>query len=85
MATRTGEVDFDVKELTVIGATTFKSTSTHSGLATFNSLKLVQTLGGTDATAIWSTAGTPALTTGMSYFTFTSGASTFRVPCWQTT
>jgi len=89
--TRTGEIDFDLKELTVIGATALKgaltasSTVTVSGALTANSLTLVQTLGGTDATAKWATAGTPALTTGMSYFTFTSGASTFRVPCWQTT
>lgn len=91
---RTGELLFntrvsgtlDVDEtLNVDGATTFGSTVTASGLVTVNTLKLVQTLGGTDVTATWGTAGTPALTTGMSYATFTAGASTFRIPCWPTT
>ena len=92
--TRTGEISFsarvsgalDVDEtLNVDGATTFGSTVTASGLVTINTLKLVQTLGGTDVTATWGTAGAPALTTGMSYATFTAGASTFRIPCWPTT
>jgi hypothetical protein len=49
-----------------------------------NDFELTQTLGGTDTTK-WSTAGMPALVTGMKFFTFTNGVSTFRVPCFPTT
>ena len=98
--TRTGEISFsarvsgalDVDETlnvdgaaTITGALTCSSSVTASGLVTINTLKLVQTLGGTDVTATWGTAGAPALTTGMSYATFTAGASIFRIPCWSTT
>jgi len=83
--TRTGEIDFDLTSLTIIGATACKSTVTVGGVLTANSLTLVQTLGGTDATAKWSTGEAPILTKGNYYFTFTSGASTFRVPCFPTT
>lgn len=64
-----------------VSASTITLTSTLSA----SQIKLTQTLGGTDVVAIWSTAGAPALTTGMFYFTLTYGASTFRVPCWPTT
>ena len=97
---RTGEVSYnmriggqlDVDETlnvdgaaAIVGALTCSSTVTASGVVTINAFKLVQTLGGTDVTATWGTAGAPALTTGMSYATFTAGASTFRIPCWPTT
>lgn len=72
-STRTGEIDVNLTELKIIGKTTL------------NSVELIQTLGGTDVTAKWALAGSPALTTGMYYFTFTAGASTFRVPCFPTT
>jgi hypothetical protein len=73
--------------LRVTGAATFSSTVTVSGTTTLNTFKLVQTLGGTDViTGRWVAASTPpALTVGNFFFTFTSGASTFRVPCFPTT
>lgn len=73
--------------LKVAGAATFSSTVTVSGTTTLNTFKLVQTLGGTDvsATGIWAISTPSALTIGQSFFVFTSGASTFRVPCWPTT
>jgi len=64
-----------------LSATTIALTSTLSA----SQITLTQTLGGTDVTATWATAGAPVLTIGNFYFTFTNGASTFRVPCFPTT
>jgi len=73
--------------LGVTGATTLSSTVTVGGLATLNSLKLVQAGGGTNVSGdqTWTGGNAPVVTVGMYYFTFTRGASTFRVPCWPTT
>lgn len=72
--------------LNVAGATTFTSTVSASGLVTFNSLKLVQTVSGTDdITGIWKTAAAPVLTIGMYYFTVNDGSVIYKVPCFPTT
>ena len=77
--------------LTVTGDCTFSANVTSSDLLactgdfTVSAFRLIQTLGGTDVVNKWSTAGSPSLSTGMSYLTFSCGASTFRVACWPTT
>ena len=73
---RTGEIDFVVKELHVSGTATLGS-----------ALALTQTVSGTNVSGdqTWTGGNAPVVTVGGYYFTFTSGASTFRVPCWPTT
>jgi hypothetical protein len=63
------------------GATTFSSTVTVSGQATLNKLALVQTLVGTSVNT-WVGGTVPVIGDGQVHFTFTAGASTFRVPVW---
>jgi hypothetical protein len=63
------------------GATVCASTVTVSGALTANKLELVQAVSGTETTA-WVGGTAPVIRVGQTHFTFTSGASTFRVPCW---
>lgn len=72
---KTKEIDYALTGLELVVGSTL----------TASSIALVQTLGGTDVTATWAGAGAPTLTVGNFYFTFTYGASTFRVPCFPTT
>jgi len=78
--THSEEYNFEID-----GQLSVTETATFGGVVTLNSITLVQTLGGTDVVTKWATGAAPTLTIGNFFFTFTSGASTFRVPCWPTT
>lgn len=97
---RTGEIDISTHVIgklwvdeavslnggaTVTQGLSVDGTCTLAAQLSLTSIRMTQTLGGTDVTALWAGAGAPTLTTGNFYFTFKNGASTFRVPCWPTT
>jgi hypothetical protein len=78
---------YDDKCYLIDGSITATESSSFGATTTLNAINLVQTMGGTNegAGGFWTTGALPALTVGQFYFTFTAGATTFRVPCWPQT